>query len=96
MSVALEQSNSLAVLAAQIKSEHEAVSGALKESVRHAVSAGELLIEAKQQLKHGDWLTWLQDGIVAEGNIDFSERAWLGTQTRPEQKVENNACVQTS
>ena len=37
------------------------MSTALKESVRHAVEAGELLIEAKGQLGHGQWLPWLQD-----------------------------------
>jgi hypothetical protein len=36
---ALEASNSLADLAARIKQEHEAVSLALKDSVRHAIAA---------------------------------------------------------
>jgi hypothetical protein len=53
--------NSLADLAARIRAEHEAVSTALKESVRHAIAAGELLIEAKGQLGHGRWLPWLRD-----------------------------------
>jgi hypothetical protein len=53
--------NSLPDLAARIKAEHEAVSTALKESVRHAIAAGELLIEAKDRLKHGEWLPWLKD-----------------------------------
>ena len=46
-------SNSLPDLAARIRNEHEAVSSALKDRVRHAIAAGELLIEAKAQLKHG-------------------------------------------
>jgi Protein of unknown function (DUF3102) len=54
-------SNSLADLAARIRVEHEAVSDALADSVRHAIAAGELLIEAKGQLKHGQWLPWLRD-----------------------------------
>jgi hypothetical protein len=54
-------SNSLAHLAARIRSEHEAVATALKESVRHAIMAGELLIEAKGQVPHGKWLPWLSD-----------------------------------
>jgi Protein of unknown function (DUF3102) len=37
------------------------VSASLKESVRHAITAGELLIEAKRQLSHGRWLPWLRD-----------------------------------
>jgi len=57
----VEMSNSLAVLAARIKAEHEAVSTALKDSVRHAITAGESLAEAKEQVPHGQWLPWLRD-----------------------------------
>ena len=57
----LARSNSLTDLAARIVAEHQAVSTALKDSVRHAIAAGELLIEAKGQLKHGQWLPWLKD-----------------------------------
>lgn len=55
-------SNSLADLAARIKSEHEAVAIALKDSVRHAIAAGEMLLEAKKQVgQHGQWLPWLRE-----------------------------------
>jgi Protein of unknown function (DUF3102) len=57
----IETSNSLAHLAALIRSEHEAVATALKESVRHAIAAGELLLEAKDAVQHGLWLPWLRD-----------------------------------
>jgi hypothetical protein len=53
--------NSLPDLASRIRAEHEAVSAALSESVRHAIAAGELLIEAKEKLQHGQWLPWLKD-----------------------------------
>jgi Protein of unknown function (DUF3102) len=54
------QSNSLADLAARIKAEHQTINTALKNIVRHAILAGELLIEAKKQFtKHGEWLPWL-------------------------------------
>jgi hypothetical protein len=53
--------NSLPDLAARIRAEHEAVSEALAESVRHAIAAGELLIEAKAALAHGQWLPWLRE-----------------------------------
>jgi hypothetical protein len=52
-------SNSLTDLAARIRAEHTATSDALKRSVEHAMAAGDLLIEAKSQLKHGRWLPWL-------------------------------------
>ena len=57
-------SNHLIDLAARIKAEHEAVSVALKDSVRHAIEAGSLLLEAKEQLKHGQWLPWLRDHCI--------------------------------
>ena len=53
--------NYLPDLASRIKAEHDAVSSALKESVRHAIAAGELLIEAKGLVQHGQWLPWLRD-----------------------------------
>ena len=37
---------------------------ALKDSVRHAIEAGSLLLEAKEQLKHGQWLPWLRDHCI--------------------------------
>jgi hypothetical protein len=57
----IEASNSLTDLAARIVAEHRAVSTALKDSVRHAITAGELLIDAKNQVPHGQWLPWLRD-----------------------------------
>jgi hypothetical protein len=58
---ALSLSNSLTDLAARIQAEHEACESALKRGLEHAVAAGKLLIEAKAQLKHGQWLPWLRD-----------------------------------
>jgi hypothetical protein len=57
----LTRSNSLTDLASRIKTEHAAVDAALKRSVEHAMSTGELLLEAKTQIKHGQWLKWLQE-----------------------------------
>jgi hypothetical protein len=57
----IEASNSLTDLAARIVAEHQAVSTALKDSVRHAITAGELLIEAKDKVGHGNWLPWSRD-----------------------------------
>jgi hypothetical protein len=67
--------NSLTDLAARIRAEHEAVSEGLKESVRHAIAAGELLIEAKGQLGHGQWLPWLRDRCtISEGTAQLYMR----------------------
>jgi Protein of unknown function (DUF3102) len=58
---AVDGSNYLVDLAARIRVEHEATATALKRSVEHAMAAGDLLIEAKAQLKHGQWLPWLTE-----------------------------------
>ena len=61
MTDAIAQSNSLADLADRIRAEHEATSLSLKRGVEHSMAAGELLIEAKALVKHGQWLPWLRD-----------------------------------
>jgi hypothetical protein len=48
-------------LAARIRTEHTAVGTALKESLEHAMAAGDLLIDAKGKVAHGEWLPWLRD-----------------------------------
>jgi hypothetical protein len=60
----LARSNSLTDLAARIRIEHEATAAALQRRVMHAMAAGDLLIEAKAQLKHGQWLPWLTKHCV--------------------------------
>lgn len=52
-------SNRLAVLADEIRSEHAGIAQSLARGLQHAITAGELLIEAKALLKHGQWLPWL-------------------------------------
>lgn len=64
----LRHSNSLADLAARIKPEHEAAAADFNSGLRHAMAAGELLIEAKANVPHGQWLPWLKD------NCTMSER----------------------
>jgi hypothetical protein len=66
--VTVAASNSLPELAARIRAEHEATGDALKSSIDHSMAAGELLIEAKAKVPHGQWLPWLKD------NCAISER----------------------
>ncbi|HEX3342345.1 MAG TPA: DUF3102 domain-containing protein [Pseudolabrys sp.] len=47
-------------MAAKVKTEHEAVTAALSKAVKHALNAGAYLAEAKENLKHGQWLPWLE------------------------------------
>ena len=64
----LIESNSLADLAARIRAEHEATSLALRRTVEHAMAAGDLLLEAKATVPHGQWLQWFADncGPISE------------------------------
>jgi hypothetical protein len=48
-------------LAAEIAREHELCEGSYRTALQHAAKVGELLIEAKGQLEHGDWLPWLTE-----------------------------------
>jgi hypothetical protein len=54
-------SNSLADLAARIKAEHEAAGAAIKKGLQHSIAAGALLVEAKDQVPHGQWLQWIKE-----------------------------------
>lgn len=58
---------SLAVnLAAEINAEHRACMEAMRGGLEHAIEAGRLLIEAKAQCSHGDWLPWLAEHFEAD------------------------------
>jgi len=59
---------SLPDLAAQINAAHAAATTAANAAVQHALNAGQLLIEAKNQTPHGQWLPWLA------ANCSFSVR----------------------
>lgn len=49
----------LATLAREINKESAAVEQSLKAGLDHARRAGDLLMRAKAQLAHGEWLPWL-------------------------------------
>ncbi|MEJ7786351.1 MAG: DUF3102 domain-containing protein [Solirubrobacteraceae bacterium] len=52
-------------LAVDIRREHEAAQQAFASAVEHAVRCGELLAEAKAQVRHGEWLPWLAENFPA-------------------------------
>jgi len=58
----------MADLAAKINAEHAQAETAWRAGLEHARKAGELLIEAKEQCRHSEWLPWLKE------NVRFSER----------------------
>lgn len=62
----------VADLAVQINTEHERAFGKAREALEHARRAGELLLQAKAAVDHGQWLPWLA------ANVAFSERTAQG------------------
>jgi hypothetical protein len=59
------KTKTLTRLAASIRVEHEAAERHARSAVEHAIRAGELLIEAKAQVAHGEWLPWLAENFPA-------------------------------
>jgi hypothetical protein len=69
----IEKSNSLTDLAARIRTEHETIRRIMADAVKRAMNAGDMLLEAKKQLKeqgqgYGYWMPWL------EKHCDMSQR----------------------
>jgi hypothetical protein len=62
------ETGSLDDLASRIKAYHAQVIDAARNVVGKAISAGQLLKEAKGKVPHGEWLSWL------EKHCDLSER----------------------
>jgi hypothetical protein len=63
-----DKSNSLTDLAARIYAGHVAVQESLKLAVKCAMDTGDMLLEAKEQVGHGEWMDWLRD------HCDMSQR----------------------
>ncbi len=63
-----EVDKKLDTLAEKINREHRRVESAVGSALEHAQRAGRLLIEAKERVKHGEWLPWLEE------NFEGSER----------------------
>src|SRR5947209_5576410 len=51
-------------LAERINAEHAAAETALRAGLTNARAAGELLLQAKAQCRHGAWLPWLSANVA--------------------------------
>ncbi|MFZ2080452.1 MAG: DUF3102 domain-containing protein [Xanthobacteraceae bacterium] len=56
----LQPQGQLASLAERICTEHQAVVGAVRTGLEHAMAAGDLLIMAKQEIGHGPFGEWVE------------------------------------
>jgi hypothetical protein len=63
MGTAVAKAPTLSDLAADINENHELARMFVGQAFDHAVKAGLLLIEAKKQVPHGQWLAWLKANV---------------------------------
>lgn len=79
-------SSDLVTLAEEIRNEHQACLSTMRQGVEHALKVGELLVQARELVKHGEWEEWVRT------NCNFTSRhAWnymqiasRGTAWKPE------------
>ena len=90
----------LADLAARINAEHDAAFGRAREAVQHAAECGRLLLEAKAQVRHGEWLSWLEvdTKVSARQSQKYMRLAdgWteISEQMRPEFAFDDCRCLE--
>jgi hypothetical protein len=77
-----EIQKSLGKLAERINEEHRACETAVGAALTHAMSAGELLAEAKEQLPHGAFGPWLAENFAGS---DRTARAYMRVYSRREE-----------
>lgn len=70
----------LPTIAAEIREEVDAAEASWRDAVGHAIRAGELLIEAKSHVAHGQWLPWLKANFPgsarsAQGYMQLADHA---------------------
>lgn len=68
------QDTNLSALAERINSLHSEAQGAAILALNKAMDAGDCLVEAKSQLQHGQWGTWLKDNFHGS---DRTARAYM-------------------
>jgi hypothetical protein len=64
--------DTLESIADRINEQHTRAVEHAGKAIEHACRAGEWLIEAKRQVRHGEWQAWLAD------NVRFSDRTARG------------------
>lgn len=52
-------------LAREINAEHDHVETHKHRTIQHAIRCGELLLEMKQRVGHGNWLAWVEEHFEA-------------------------------
>jgi hypothetical protein len=77
-------------LIARIEAEHAAVGQALGSALAHALACGELLIEAKRQVKHGEWRPWIEANCMVPAR---TARHYMALARRKKRLTDENGNV---
>ena len=72
MATATKPATDLVALAVEIRIEVQAAELSWRDTLAHAIRAGTLLIEAKAQVKHGEWIPWLGENF--DGTVRCAQR----------------------
>ncbi len=80
-------SSALTATATAIHGEHEAAQRCASEAVAHAIRCGELLIEAKAALPHGDFGAWLAANVAFSGRTARGYMRLAGMDEAKRQRV---------
>lgn len=59
----IEQGDVELAIVNEINNQHELFIGSLKRARAHAIRCGQLLIEQKKKLSHGEWLPWIMANL---------------------------------
>src|SRR5260221_9692 len=86
-----ELSPSLEGLATRIRKEQRAIKATYWSAVAHAMAAGDLLIEAKRKLKHGEWLPWLTIHCEIEERVAQNYMLMARNRSEIEAKYESDS-----
>src|SRR5262245_50637428 len=79
-------------IAAQIRYEHNAATNTAKSALRHAMAAGDLLLKAKAQVPHGEWLGWLSDNCPMI-SVRTAQAYMQIARQRPKIEAANAQCI---
>jgi hypothetical protein len=86
MATDIARSNSLTDLAHRINQAHHLAMRHANEAVGQAIACGEMLLEAKAKVPHGQWLPWLRQNVTfgersAQGYMRLATHAPIAVQT---------------
>jgi hypothetical protein len=63
VSVSIQRRRTTPIIAEEIRRELDAADIDFRSGVQHAIRAGELLLEVKQRVVHGQWLPWVAENV---------------------------------